>query len=82
MAFKEGHEKKGGRTKGTPNRLTKEFRVLLKTILYDEVGRIPEYLETLEPKEKLEAIIKLLNYAVPKVQSINSKDGEPLDFDW
>lgn len=82
MAFKEGHEKKGGRKKGTPNRLTKEFRVLLKSILYEEVERIPEYLESLEPKEKLEAIIKLLNYAVPKVQSINSKDGEPFDLDW
>jgi hypothetical protein len=30
MAFKEGHKKIGGRTKGTPNILTKEFRVLLK----------------------------------------------------
>jgi hypothetical protein len=82
MAFKEGHEKKGGRSKGTPNRLTKEFRVLLKSILYEEVERIPEYLEALNPKEKLDVIIKLLNYAVPKVQSINSGDGEPFDFDF
>ena len=82
MAFKEGHDKVGGRSKGTPNRLTKEFRILLKEILYREVEMIPEYLKTLEPKDKLEVIIKLLNYAVPKVQAINSNDGEPFEFDF
>ena len=81
MAFKEGHEKKGGRSKGTPNRLTSEFRVLLKSILYEEVERIPEYLKSLEPKEKLEAVIKLLNYSVPKVKPIDSSDGEPFKWD-
>jgi len=41
---------------------------------------IPEYLESLEPKEKLEIIIKLLNYAVPKVKAIESSDGEPFKY--
>lgn len=80
MAFKEGHEKVGGRSKGTPNRLTKEFRILLKEILYQEVEMIPEYLQTLDPKEKLEVIIKLLNYAIPKVKPVDSVSGEP--FEW
>jgi|UniRef100_UPI004047E68C hypothetical protein len=80
MAFIEGHQKIGGRSKGTPNRLTKEFRILLKDILYKEVERIPEYLDSLEPKEKLEVIIKLLNFAIPKVQSVSPNEGEPIDF--
>ena len=81
MGFKEGHQKIGGRSKGTPNRLTKEFRILLKEILYHEIEMIPNYLDSLEPKERLEVIIKLLNYAIPKVQPINSKEGEPIDFE-
>ena len=35
----------GGRTKGTPNKLTKELRELLKNILYNEMEKIEEYLD-------------------------------------
>jgi hypothetical protein len=36
MPFEQGHKKKGGRTKGIPNRLTKEMRSVLKDIVYNE----------------------------------------------
>jgi len=82
MPFTEGHQKRGGRIKGTPNRLTKEYRMLLKNILYSELEKIPEYQNPLQPKEKLEVIIKLLNYVIPKVNPINSSSDEPFDFKW
>ena len=47
-------KKYGGREKGTPNRLTKELRTILKDVLYNELERIEELLESLEPKERLE----------------------------
>ena len=73
-------KKFGGRTKGTPNRLTKELRTLLKDILYDELDKTQEYLEQIEPKERLEIIIKLMPYVFPKVQNTSHTTNEPLDW--
>lgn len=73
-------KKYGGRKKGTPNRLTKELRVLLKDILYNELEKVDEYLEELEPKEKLEMIIKFMPFVFPKVQSTSHTTNEPLDW--
>ena len=44
-------KKYGGRKKGTPNKLTKELREVLKNVLYNEIENIEESLESLEPKE-------------------------------
>lgn len=71
----------GGRTKGTPNKLTKELRELLKNILYNEMEKIEEYLDGLEPKEKLETIIKLMPYILPKTSNVSHTVNEPLDWD-
>ena len=49
--------KYGGRQKGTPNRITKELRTLLKDILYQELEQVQERLELLEPKERIELLI-------------------------
>ena len=81
MGFQEGHNKIGGREKGTPNKLSKEFRLLIKSILFNELERVPEYLDSLDPKERLDIIIKLLNFAIPKIKPIQSSLGEPLDWD-
>ena len=37
--------KYGGRQKGTPNRITKELRSLLKDVMYDEIGALQERLD-------------------------------------
>ena len=52
--------KYGGRQKGTPNRMTKELRAVLKDVLFEELGEIKEKLDMLEPKERLELVIKLI----------------------
>ena len=72
--------KYGGREKGTPNRLTKELRTLLKDILYQELEQIQERLELLKPKERLELLIKLMPYVLPKTTSISHTINEPLDW--
>jgi len=73
-------KKFGGREKGTPNRLTKELRSVLKDIVYQELAKIEERLNELEPKERLQLVIKLMPYALPKVNSISHTTNEP--FDW
>lgn len=70
-----------GRPTGTPNRLTKELRVVLKNILAKEIENIPGTLEKLEPKDRLEMVIKLLPFILPKVEAVHFKEGEGLDWD-
>ena len=61
-------KKYGGREAGTPNRLTAELRVALKNILHQEIELIPEHFEKLEPKDRLELLVKLLPFAISKVE--------------
>ena len=56
--------KYGGRQKGAPNRLTKELRAILKEALHKELESIGERLEQLEPKERLEVLIKFVSSAL------------------
>ncbi len=73
-------KKYGGRQKGTPNRMTKELRSVLKDVLFEELGEIKEKLDMLEPKERLELVIKLIPYILPKVNSVSYNTNEPLDW--
>lgn len=72
--------KTGGREQGTPNLLTKELRIVLKVIISKELELIPERLKKLNPEKRLEIILKLLPYVLPKVETIHMKDDEPLDL--
>ena len=75
----KGH-KTGGRQKGTPNKLTKELRSLLKDILYDELVNIEDRLNDLETKERIELVIKLMPFVFPKVSMVSLTQNEP--FEW
>jgi len=72
--------KYGGRQKGTPNRMTKKLRVLLKDIIYQELEEVQERFSLLEPRQRIELIIKLMPYILPKVNSISHTTNEPLDW--
>ena len=74
-------KKFGGRKKGTPNKMTKELRSTLKDVLFHEIEEIEDRLDLLDPKDRLELLIKLKPYALPKVTSISHKTNEPLDWD-
>ena len=76
MPFEQGKEKTGGRKKGTPNKLTKEIRDLLKSIYEEEIENIPIYLADLKPKEKLDFLIRITPYILPKVETIDLEFGE------
>ena len=73
-------KKYGGRQKGTPNKLTKEIRTVLKDLIFEELDEIKEHLDSLEPKQRIELVIKLIPYVLPKVESISHNTNVPLDF--
>lgn len=80
---KNGTLKKGmvlnpkGRPKGALNKSTSEMKENIKAILESEFEKIDDHLAKLEPKERLDFIIKLLPYVVPKQTEIIA-DDKPL----
>ena len=73
-------KKFGGRQKGTPNVLTKELRTLLKNVLYNELESLEEKLDELEPRDRIELVIKLMPYVFPKMTNISHSANEPIDW--
>jgi hypothetical protein len=74
--------KTGGRTVGTVNKTTKEIRTVLKSVINNELSNIETLLSELPTKERLELIIKLIPYVLPKVENVNYSLGEPIDTNW
>ena len=80
MPFEKGHKKVGGRKAGVENRLTKEMRSILKDLIYEELDNLPELMESMSPVERVNLLMKLIPYALPKIQSVHMEEGEPLDW--
>ena len=66
----------GGRQKGTPNKRT-AITENIEDMVLQEFKNIPNYIESLNNKERLEFIIKLLPYAVPKYTHKTISDETP-----
>lgn len=60
--------------------LTKDLRERLKTIMQCEIEKLPETLEELEAKERINVICKLMPYVFPKVQQVHPTENEPFNF--
>jgi len=73
--------KTGGRAEGTPNTLTKEMRTILKGIISKELESIPETLQKIEPEKRLEIVLKLLPFVLPKVENVPMTINEPWGSD-
>ncbi len=66
----------GGRQKGTPNKRT-AITENIEQLVLQEFEKIPAYIESLNNRERLEFIIKLLPYAVPKYTHKTISDETP-----
>jgi len=71
-----------GRPVGSENKTTKETRKLLLRLLSDQLEGIPELLEKIEdPEKKLNLIIKILPFVIPRLETESYKSFEPMDWD-
>lgn len=71
MAFKKGESgNPEGRPKGTPNKTSTEIKQTLNDILCNEIEAIPERLNQLSDKDRLDIVIKLLPYILPKQKEL------------
>jgi len=59
---------------------TDDLRRMLKDIFRAEMKRLPEYLQSLEPKERLNFLCKMLPFALPRIESVHFEEGEQFSF--
>jgi hypothetical protein len=71
-------KKTGGRVAGTPNKVSGELRKTLKQIIAAELDALPTMLGELPARERLELLIKLMPFCLPKVNTI----GGSYDSSW
>jgi hypothetical protein len=60
--------------------LTIGLRETLKAIMQKEIERLPETLESLEPKERLNVLCKLMPFVFPRVEAVHPTEGEPMQW--
>lgn len=68
-------KKYGGRKTGTPNKTSKELRDALTIIVQGEIDNLPMLLDTLQPIERIQLLLKLLPYTVARPLPTNSIEG-------
>ena len=76
MGFKEGHEKKGGRQKGTPNKTTNKIREAFTKLVEANLENMTSWLETVadtNPREALNIINQMAEYTTPKLARVENK---------
>ncbi len=62
--------------------ITKDLREILKLTLLEEIENLPKYLQTLNEKDRLNMIIKLMPFVFPKIEAEPSTIGEPFLSNW
>lgn len=71
MKYKKGVSgNPNGRPKGTKNKATAALIERVEKLIANNIDTLESDLRELEPRERVKAIISLLNYALPKRQSI------------
>ncbi|NRT11153.1 hypothetical protein [Flavobacterium sp. 14A] len=62
--------KTGGRAANTPNKVNGQAKELIRSVVDAEIARIPALLDKLKPKDRLDVVIKLMSFVVPKQTKI------------
>lgn len=66
--------KTGGRGQGTPNLITKELRERINDFLNENWEQIEKDFKTLEPEKRVMLFEKLLQFTLPRLQTIQTPD--------
>jgi len=60
--------------------LVSGLRTSLKTIMENEIEKMPELLEQLEAKDRISITLKMMPYLFPKVETVLLTEGEPMNY--
>ncbi len=63
-------QKFGGRTAGTSNIKTAEIREAFSLLLENNIDKIQNDIDLLEPKERIRVLLDLATFIIPKMKSV------------
>ena len=66
MQFEKGREKTGGRKLGSTNRASTDIKSKIAALIDNKFDAIQADLEMLEPKDRVSAYLKFMEYVLPK----------------
>jgi hypothetical protein len=72
-----------GRKKGTTNKTTSEMRDSFQMLLEENLEQLREDIRSLEPKDRIQLLLSLANYILPKLRSteyIGEQQEITIDF--
>ena len=72
----DGKGRQGGRKKGTPNKSSEEMRELITKFINEKWEDFVASYDALEPEKRCKVTIDLMQFAVPKLASIEYKDKD------
>lgn len=61
--------------------LTTDLRNRLKELFKKELVKFPLYINQLQPKDKMDYLLKMMPYVLPKVENVNHENGEPGEYE-
>lgn len=73
---RKGTPKTGGRTKGTPNKVTGTLKEFVANLIDQNREQMERDLKSLSPRDRLYALDKFMQYVLPKNQSLNTNIKE------
>lgn len=65
----DGRGRLGGRTKGTPNKVSITLKEFIANLIDDNRAQIIQDLKILDAKERLQMLERLMQYVIPKQQA-------------
>lgn len=83
----DGKGRMGGRTKGTPNKVSSEVKNALAPIVMAYVNgeglgetkaKLAEDLQAMQPAERAKVMKDLIPYVIPKLSAVEIKDAVPV----
>lgn len=60
-------QKTGGRQVGSTNKISAEVRLILHDVVHSEMSLLPHNLNQLSAKERIDVLIKIMPYIVPRI---------------
>jgi hypothetical protein len=83
MTFIKGQGRIAGRQKGTPNKTTSNLKATIQNIVERQFETLESDLEELEGRDKINFVLKLIEYVLPKQREtkidFNSLSDEEID---
>ena len=83
MPFETGRPKTGGRAKGVENKNKLSLKSKIQNIVENQFETLENDLENIDPKDKLNIVLKLIEYVLPKQREtkidFNSLSDDEID---